>query len=62
MLQKGKIILILSSVHYDAALDKGLKRNKQEAIYNCIKRGVDTLDQLCAVQICYRKMIPENEK
>lgn len=55
--KKRKNVLLLSSLHFDDAIDQDTgDQHKPEIItyYNKTKSGVDTLDQLCATYNCAR--------
>ena len=55
--KKGKAVVLLSSMHHDAAVDIG-NANKPEIIihYNKTKSGVDNLDHLVGLYTCKRKI------
>ncbi|XP_069692711.1 piggyBac transposable element-derived protein 4-like [Periplaneta americana] len=49
--KKGKTVLLLSTMHYDAAIDSetGVKKKPEiNTFYNSTKSGVDVVDALCA--------------
>lgn len=55
--KKNKVVLILSTMHHDDAIDETSEKNKPKMItfYNATKSGVDTVDQLCSTYNVARK-------
>ena len=51
---KGKVVLMLSTMHHKKAIDEGCSKKKPEVIqyYNGAKAGVDTFDQLIRTYSC----------
>ncbi|XP_066970873.1 piggyBac transposable element-derived protein 4-like isoform X3 [Macrobrachium rosenbergii] len=50
--KKGKNVVLLSTMHHDAAIDESTKEKRKPEIitfYNSTKGGVDTVDQLCSI-------------
>ena len=45
--KKKKSVVLLSTMHRDAAVDAETKKPEIIHFYNSTKRGVDTVDQLC---------------
>ncbi|KAF2887804.1 hypothetical protein ILUMI_18369 [Ignelater luminosus] len=50
-----KLILFLSTMNNDKAIDKRTKKPKVNLLYNLIKGGIDTFDQLCHSKSVARK-------
>ncbi|KAL7837320.1 hypothetical protein SRHO_G00270310 [Serrasalmus rhombeus] len=55
--EKGKAVLLLSTMHHSKKLDENSQKKKPEAIlfYNQTKGGVDTVDQMVGNHTCKRQ-------
>jgi hypothetical protein len=55
--KKGKVVLLLSSLHVTDSIDKNNREKRKTEIvtsYNQTKGGVDMVDKLCALYNCVR--------
>ena len=55
--KKKKSVVLLSTMHRDAAVDAETKKPEIIHFYNSMKREVDTVDQLCGNSAGYSKMV-----
>lgn len=55
--KKGKVVVLLSTMHDDRAVDDNSVKKKPEVIqyYNKTKSGVDTMDQMVRTYTCKRR-------
>lgn len=53
--KKGKMVLLLSNMHYEAAISESTGKPEVIEYYNSTKAGVDAIDQMCHSYSCSRR-------